>query len=113
MACGPRQGAARCSAAGLLESVSPTGKEDDPDRRGPPVGGREEREEGAEMGRKQEELGRREENWAGRKWAKGEEKEKRKGRGDWAGPKQKRRKRGREKGKVFLFFLNKEHTQFI
>ena len=40
---------------------------DDPDRQGPPVGGREGREEGAEMGRKQEELGLREKNWAGMK----------------------------------------------
>ena len=105
MACGPRQGAARRSAAGLLESVSPTGKEDDPDRRGPPVGGREEREEGAEMGRKQEELGRREENWAGRKWAEGEEKrkeERERGLG-WAKTEKEKEREREGKGFSFLF----------
>ena len=105
LACGPPQGAARHSAAELLESVSPTGKEDDPNRWGPPVGGREEREEGAEMGRKQEELGRREENWAG--LGCGKEERERKSDLSWA-----KRKKGKGDGFCIFFCKSSKQVQF-
>ena len=93
MACGPRQGAARRSVAGLLESVSPTGKEDDPDRWGPPVGGRE---EGApDLGRERKE-GQREGEFGPR------EKKKKKGRGRWAGPAGLKTRGGKRKDFAFL-----------
>ena len=102
MAYGPRQGAARRSAAGLLESVSPTGKEDDPDRRGPPVGGREGR------GRERRVVPGK------RKWAgggvlglgeKGKKKEREKGR--WAGWAE---IKGRKKKRLCIFETNSNNS---